>query len=188
MKILRPWTTTLHLNSTSPKTSTREDESYILITCNACVVLATLGVYSSGAPPLIYIGGSHPLLGWELSALHLEPTLASNGETPRGRRKAEGPMGRRLTLLVVRSWAGPTCLLLWPSYWHVDPLVHGGWRGSTYVGLLYWWALQSMWCLCGSVWLDGVLLLGSKGTIAFIFSWKPALIKFQRDMWNSVIY
>ena len=45
------------------------------------------------APPLIFIEGSHPLLGLNSSRVLLEPTSPSNERVPCHRLKAVGPMG-----------------------------------------------------------------------------------------------
>ena len=47
----------------------------------------------NGAPPLIYIVGSHPLLGRGISREHLEPTLWANQRVPHRSLKVVGPMG-----------------------------------------------------------------------------------------------
>ena len=70
MKTLSPRTMTPHLNSTSPKTSTREDECYIL---REGVELVTLACLEMELFPS-YIGGSHTLLGPKWRPIFLEPT------------------------------------------------------------------------------------------------------------------
>ena len=42
-------------------------------------------------------------------------------------------------------------------------------------------------CVATRDWM-ALLLLGSKGVITLLFGQKLALIKFYKDMWNSVIY
>ena len=54
---------------------------------------------SFGAPPLIYIGGSHGAFGQGLQLYPMEPTLGASEELPRVKDEAVGPMG-----LVGRPW------------------------------------------------------------------------------------
>ena len=73
-----------------------------------------LGDAWNGAPPLIYIVGSHPLLGRELCTGLLEPTSPSNEELPRRRLEAVGPMGRSAA-------AGPAGLSVGPPTFSFAP-------------------------------------------------------------------
>ena len=57
------------------------------------------GVSSFGAPPLIYIGGSHGAFGRRLQLYPLEPTLGASEELLRVKDEVVGPMG-----LVGRPW------------------------------------------------------------------------------------
>ena len=80
-----------NLKSTSPKTSTRKGKIYILRVF--LVLLEMLLDDCFGAPPLIYIGVSHPLLNGNLKLPPLESTWRTNGELPHRRGKSVGPMG-----------------------------------------------------------------------------------------------
>ena len=65
--------------------------------------------------------------------------------------------------LVCRHPTGPTGLPFLRLGYSLGPLVNGWCLGLCYIVFLLWWALKSMLCTCGGVWLDGVLLLGWKG-------------------------
>ena len=112
----------------------------------------------NGAPPLIFIEGSHSFHGREFSSFLLEPTSSSNEELSQWNLKAVGPMG----------WSadhptGPTDLLLLRLGCSWGPLVNGRSLGPCYVEFLLWWAFRSMWSSCDGVWSDSVLLFSWKG-------------------------
>ena len=93
----------------------------------------------NGAPPLIFIEGSHP----SLAGKRAYPTLNRHWEPMESCHVEEvswwGPWA------VGRPWAGPTGLPLWPTDCPVGPLAPGCWHGLIQVSLLLWWALQSMY-------------------------------------------
>ena len=125
-------------------------------------------------PPLIFIEGSHPLLGREMGMEPLEPTSSSNEELPRQNLKVVGPMG----------WSAdqggqPTTLLGRPTFSFF------GWATSgVHLLMVVVWAFVLLTFFSGGllihVWrclISRCLLLGQKGMIALHFHLKPALIE-----------
>ena len=90
MKTLRPQTTT-RTRTPLVLRPLQEKMNYIL---REWLDSLMLGDAWNGAPPLIYIVGSHPLLGRELCMGLLEPTSPYNEELSHRRLEAVGPMGR----------------------------------------------------------------------------------------------
>ena len=78
-----------NLNSSSPKTSTSGDKLHLERVASSIFSFTPW----NGAPPLIFIEGSHSFHGREFSSFLLEPTSSSNEELPRQNLKVVGPMG-----------------------------------------------------------------------------------------------
>ena len=112
MKTLRPQTKT-HTWTPLVLRPLQEKVNYILRVFLVLLEMMFITIMSwNGAPPLIYIEGSHPLLDHEMSKFSLEPTLGANEKLPRRSSKAVGPMGHQPTRVVGWPWAGPTSLPL----------------------------------------------------------------------------
>ena len=154
MKTLRPRTTT---RTRTPLVLRPLHVEINYISSNSSIILLLFTPWN-GAPPLIFIEGSHPLFGQEMGMEPLEPTSSSNEELPRQNLKVVGPMG----------WSadhptGPTDLLLLRLGRSWGPLVNGRGLDLCYVEFLLWWAFRSMWSSCDGVWSDSFLLFSWKG-------------------------
>ena len=110
MKTLRPRTTT-QTRTPLVLRPLQEKMNYIL---REWLDSLMLGDAWNGAPPLLYIVGSHPLLGQEFSREPLETTLGANQGVPRRRLMVVGPMARSAGLLL-----GPPTFSFapWAAFW-----------------------------------------------------------------------
>ena len=154
MKTLRPQTTT---RTWTPLVLRPLQVEINYISSNSSILSISHTPWN-GAPPLIFIEGSHSFHGREFSSFLLEPTSSSNEELPHRNLKVVGPMG----------WsadhpAGPSDLPFLPLGCSLGPPFNGFCLGFCHVGFLLWWAIWSMWSSCDGVWSNGVLLLIWKG-------------------------
>ena len=75
--------------------------------------MSTWWMSSFGAPPLIYIGGSHGQQGQFQQVILPKPTSRTNGEPPHRRLRSVGAVGRSADLEVGRPTAGSESAHLW---------------------------------------------------------------------------
>ena len=164
MKTLRPRTTT-RTRTPLVLRPLQEKMNYIL---REWLDSLMLGDAWNGAPPLIQIGGSHPLLGHEFSREPLEQTSPSNEELPRRRFEAVGPMARSAGLLL-----GPLTFSFspWAALWAYLLMV------CSPALFLVKFCSGGLLIHVDDVWSIGVCSRAQKGVIALHFHLNPALIK-----------
>ena len=162
MKTLTPWITTPHLNSTPKALQVR-----------MAIFLLSILSYSFRRPPSHINRGVKPApTRPKLDMWHLELTLGHLPEASLQRgRLVDGPTGRPTTMVGWPVGPAPGHRLRLVSFLQASHCI-ATCLSFCNIGLVPWWALQSMWFLHGDMWLDGVFAPWIKGYNFPLFSAK----------------